>query len=276
MTFSFKPAATDHSATTLPHRPTRRLMAVLAVSAAVLAGCASGPNTHPQDPFEPYNRSMSRFNDAVDDAVLKPVATGYQQAVPKLARTGVTNFFSNLGDAWSFVNNTLQLRGEAAMSSFFRFSINTFFGLGGVLDIASEMRLERHKQDFGLTLGHWGVPAGPYVVLPLLGPSTVRDTLALPVDSQGSLMQGVDYIPTRNSMYALRLVDTRANFLRAGEVLEGAALDKYTFTRDVFLRVRSQRAGIGGTNGMDGGGIDNGGFIPPEDDAADGRLPPEQ
>lgn len=241
----------------------RRLTAVLVVSSWMLAGCATGPQAHPQDPFEPYNRSMSRFNEAVDEAVLKPVATGYQQAVPALARTGVSNFFANLGDAWSFVNNTLQLRGEAAMSSFFRFSINTMLGLGGVLDIASEMRLERHKQDFGLTLGHWGVPSGPYVVLPLLGPSTVRDTLALPVDSQGNLLSGVNDIATRNSLYALRLVDTRANFLRAGEVLDGAALDKYSFTRDVFLRVRSQRAGAGpsASTAAEGG--------------SDGSLPPE-
>ena len=139
----------------------RRLTAVLVVSSWMLAGCATGPQAHPQDPFEPYNRSMSRFNEVVDEAVLKPVATGYQQAVPALARTGVSNFFANLGDAWSFVNNTLQLRGEAAMSSFFRFSINTMLGLGGVLDIASEMRLERHKQDFGLTLGHWGYHLAP-------------------------------------------------------------------------------------------------------------------
>lgn len=241
----------------------RRFAAALAVSTLVLAGCASGPQANPQDPFEPYNRSMSRFNEAVDEAVLKPVATGYQQAVPALARTGVSNFFSNLGDAWSFVNNVLQLRGEAAMSSFFRFSINTFFGLGGVLDIATEMRLERHKQDFGLTLGHWGVPAGPYVVLPLLGPSTVRDTLALPVDSQGNLLHGVNEIATRNSLYALRLVDTRANFLQAGEVLDGAALDKYSFTRDVFLRVRSQRAEmVNGASATEG-------------ESSDGSLPPE-
>jgi len=242
----------------------RRLTAALAVSITLmLVGCAAGPQANPQDPFEPYNRSMSRFNEAVDEAVLKPVATGYQQAVPALARTGVSNFFANLGDAWSFVNNTLQLRGEAAMSSFFRFSINTFFGLGGMLDIASEMRLERYKQDFGLTLGHWGVPAGPYVVLPLLGPSTVRDTVALPVDSQGSLLKGVDEIATRNSLYALRLVDTRANFLQAGQVLEGAALDKYSFTRDVFLRIRSQQTSV--INGASAA----------EGSSADGSLPPE-
>lgn len=150
----------------------RRGLPVLA--ALALVGCASGPRTNPDDPFESYNRSMTRFNDGVDAAVLKPVATAYQQAVPAMARTGVSNFFANLGDAWSFVNNTLQLRAEGALASFFRFSTNTFLGLGGVLDVASEMGIERHKQDFGLTLGHWGVPPGPYLVLPILGPSTMR------------------------------------------------------------------------------------------------------
>lgn len=251
----------------LQHLTARRLTTAWAVvsTTLVLAGCATGPQSHPQDPFESYNRSMSRFNEAVDEAVLKPVATGYQQAVPALARTGVNNFFANVGDAWSFVNNTLQLRGEAALSSFFRFSINTFFGLGGMLDIASEMRLVRYKQDFGLTLGRWGVPSGPYLVLPLLGPSTVRDTLALPVDSQGSLLKGVDEIPTRNSLYALRLVDTRASLLRAGDVLDSAALDKYSFTRDVFLRIRSQQVAVGqGNMAADEASSSSDGSLPPE------------
>lgn len=259
MTSSLPPATACRSQAPCPLA--RRWLGVLALSTLMLAGCATGPQAHPQDPFEPYNRSMSQFNDALDEALLKPVATGYQQTVPALARTGVSNFFANLGDAWSFVNNTLQLRGEGAMSSLFRFGINTFLGLGGVLDIASEMRLERHKQDFGMTLGRWGVPTGPYVVLPVLGPSTVRDTLALPIDRQGSLLNGVNDTATRNSLYALRLVDTRANFLRAGEVLDSAALDKYTFTRDVFLRVRNQRAGT--HNG------------PTTEGASDGSLPPE-
>lgn len=236
--------------------------AALALGVLVLAGCASGPQAHPEDPLEPYNRSMTRFNDAVDSALLKPVATAYQQATPAPVRTGVSNFFSNLGDAWSFVNNTLQLRAEGALSSFFRVGINTVMGLGGVLDVASEMGLERHKQDFGLTLGRWGMPPGPYLVLPILGPSTVRDTLALPVDMRGDPVRHVDPISARNGLYALRVVDTRANLLRAGEVLDGAALDKYSFTRDVFLQVRSQRAADAAGRGRAPG-------------ADDGRLPPE-
>jgi len=241
---------------------TRLRAAALALSLLALAGCASGPHAHPDDPLEPYNRSMTRFNEAVDAALLKPVATMYQQATPAPVRTGVSNFFANLGDAWSFVNNTLQLHAEGALASFFRFNINTVMGLGGLLDVATEMGIDSYKQDFGLTLGRWGMPPGPYVVLPILGPSTVRDTLALPVDWQGNPLAHVESVPVRNSLYALRAVDARANLLRAGEVLDGAALDKYSFTRDVFLQVRQQRtedaAGRGGQPNGD-----------------DGRLPPE-
>lgn len=222
-----------------------------ALWAGVLASSAGAAWAQQADPMETYNRSMTRFNDTVDEAVLKPVATAYQQAMPSPVRTGVSNFFGNLGDAWSFVNNTLQLRGEAAMASFFRVGINSTMGLGGVLDLASEMRIDRYKQDFGLTLGRWGVPTGPYFVLPLLGPSTVRDTLALPVDWRGNPLRELTPVSTRNSLYALRIVDTRANLLRAENVLDDAALDKYSFTRDVYMQLRS-----GARNG-------------------DGSLPPE-
>ena len=222
-----------------------------ALWAGVLASSAGAAWAQQADPMETYNRSMTRFNDTVDEAVLKPVATAYQQAMPSPVRTGVSNFFGNLGDAWSFVNNTLQLRGEAAMASFFRVGINSTMGLGGVLDLASEMRIDRYKQDFGLTLGRWGVPTGPYFVLPLLGPSTVRDTLALPVDWRGNPLRELTPVSTRNSLYALRIVDTRANLLRAENVLDDAALDKYSFTRDVYMQLR-----CGARNG-------------------DGSLPPE-
>lgn len=230
-------------------------------SFALLAGCASGPYAHPDDPLEPYNRSMTTFNEVVDNAVLKPVATTYQELTPMPVRTGVSNFFANLGDAWSFVNNSLQLRVEPAVSSLFRFGINSTMGLGGVLDVASELGIERYKQDFGLTLGRWGVPTGPYFVLPVLGPSTVRDTAALPVDMRGNLLAGVTPVSDRNALYALRAVDARANLLRAGSVLDNAALDKYSFTRDVYLQVRR-----GDTNGRLRG---------PVGPQSDGRLPPE-
>jgi phospholipid-binding lipoprotein MlaA len=160
------------------------------------------------------------------------------------------------------VNSVLQLQPEQALASLVRFNVNTVFGLGGLLDIATEMGVDRNKQDFGLTLGRWGVPTGPYLVLPLLGPSTVRDTAALPVDMQANLLGELDSVPTRNSLYALRLVDTRANFLGAGAVLEGAALDKYSFTRDVFLQRRAQRSGAQDASDAD----DNGGVLPQEPD----------
>ena len=216
-------------------------MASLLVGAALLTGCATVARPDPNDPVESYNRSMTRFNDQVDAMVLKPVATAYREVTPAPVRTGVSNFFANIGDVWSFVNNVLQLRAEAAGSSFMRVNVNTIFGLGGLLDVASELGIERYKQDFGLTLGRWGVGTGPYLVLPILGPSTLRDTLALPVDMKGNVVSHVDPVSARNSLYALRAVDVRANLLRAGSVLDSAALDKYSFTRDVFLQVRGSQ-----------------------------------
>lgn len=213
----------------------------LAAGTALLTGCATVAQPNPQDPLESYNRSMTEFNDKVDALVLKPVAVAYKNILPVPVRTGVSNFFANIGDAWSFVNNVLQLRGEAAVSSFMRVNVNTVMGLGGVLDVASEMGMDRYKQDFGLTLGYWGMGTGPYLVLPILGPSTVRDTLALPVDWKGNAVAYVDPVSARNSLYALSMVDVRANLLRAGSVLDSAALDKYSFTRDVYLQIRNQQ-----------------------------------
>ena len=212
----------------------------------VVSGCASlpdGASRDPRDPWEGYNRSMFRFNEAVDTAVLKPVATAYRDVVPQPVRTGVGNFFGNLGDAWSFVNNVLQAKPEGAMSSFWRVVINSTIGLGGVLDPATEMRLERRREDFGQTLGRWGVPDGPYFVLPVLGPSTVRDSAALPVDFYGSPIGHVSDVAVRNSLYVLRTVNTRTNLLGVTSVLDYAALDKYAFTRDAYLQMRAQQAG---------------------------------
>lgn len=206
--------------------------------ALLLSACATGPNANPKDPLEPFNRGVDQFNDAVDRAVVKPVATVYRGAVPSPVRTGVTNFFANLQDGWSGVNNALQLKGAAAADSFVRFGVNTFLGLGGVLDIASEMGIERHTKDFGHTLGYWGVGPGPYLVLPLLGPSTVRDTVALPVDIKGNLVSGISDVPTRNSATGLNLLSQRARLLDASDLLDEVALDRYAFTRDAFLQRR--------------------------------------
>lgn len=204
----------------------------------MLFGCASNPNAHPQDPWEPFNRSVSAFNDDLDTAIAKPIATAYKEAIPSIVRTGVNNFFSNLTDPWTTINSVLQLKPQAAVESFMRFNVNTFLGLGGLLDIASEMKIDKHVADFGQTLGHWGVAPGPYLVLPLLGPSTMRDTLASTLIARGDLVWQLDKVTHRNALYALRLVDKRSNLLRTTAVLDAVALDKYSFTRDVFLQMR--------------------------------------
>jgi len=234
----------------------------------VLTGCASGPNANRRDPLEPFNRGVYRFNDAVDTALLKPVATTYRDVVPRPVRQGVNNFFGNLQDAWSFVNNALQLKGQAATDSMFRFGVNTFIGLGGVLDVATEMNIEKHTKDFGHTLGYWGVAPGPYLVLPLLGPSTLRDTVALPVDLKGDLVSSIAHVPTRNSVTVLRAVDSRADLLKATTILEEAALDKYTFTRDAFLQRRRSVIFDGNPPEEDTGEIET-----EQQDVAEPRVP---
>lgn len=203
-----------------------------------LAGCATGPNANPADPLEPLNRSVHQFNDAVDRTVFKPVAKTYRDLTPTPIQRGIRNFFNNLEDAWSIVNNILQFKGEAAGDSFFRFGVNTFIGLGGILDVATEMRIERHTEDFGQTLGRWGVGAGPYIVLPFLGPSNLRDAAALPVDVQGDAVMHIEDITTRNALWVLRATDQRAELLKAEGVLDDAALDKYSFIRDAYLQRR--------------------------------------
>ncbi len=219
---------------------------------ALVAGCASGPQANPADPFEPFNRGVTRFNDTVDDAVLVPVAKAYERTLPSMVRTGVGNFFNNLGDVWSLANNVAQLKLQNSAETFMRLNVNTFFGLGGLLDVATEAGIQRHEEDFGQTLGHWGVGAGPYFVLPLLGPSTLRDTAALPVDRAGNVLANMNDVAWRNSLSVLEVVDTRARYLRAGRLLDDAALDKYTFTRDAYLQHR--RSDVYDGNPPDDGG----------------------
>lgn len=223
-------------------KPTSWAAAGLAL--ALLQGCASGPNANPADPLEPFNRTMFNFNDGVDRAVVKPVATVYQDVTPQPVRTGVTNFFSNISDVWSTVNNLLQGKGQAATESFFRVTTNTLWGVGGIFDVASDLKIPKHTEDFGQTLGVWGVGSGPYLVLPLLGPSSARDSVGSLVDYQGDLVSRTHDVPLRNSLTALRLVNARANLLGAGDVLDQAALDKYSFTREIYLQRR--RSLIGG------------------------------
>ena len=214
------------------------IMSATAILCLFLSGCASVSSKNPVDPWESWNRSVFNFNDSLDTGIVKPVATAYTNFVPTFVRTGVHNFFTNLTGVWTVINSTLQLKPQAALESFFRLTINSTLGLGGVIDVASDMNLEHRIADFGQTLGHYGVPPGPYLVLPLLGSSTLRDSLASTLISRGDLVWQLNSVAARNSLYALRLLDTRANLLRSTSVLEGVALDKYTFTRDIYLQVR--------------------------------------
>ncbi len=216
----------------------RSWLGVVLAIAVLSAGCASGPNANPKDPLEPMNRSISRFNDSLDENVLKPVATSYQDVTPDLVQKGVRNVFNNLSDIWSTVNNGLQLKGRDTAESLMRSVVNTVFGIYGIFDVATEIGLQRHPEDFGQTLGVWGVPNGPYVVLPLFGPSTLRDTAGMPVDTSADFVRNLDHIPTRNSAMTLRVVDKRANLLNASNLLSEAAIDKYSFTRDAYLQYR--------------------------------------
>lgn len=218
----------------------RRAAAPLLVVAglSLLGGCASVAQRHPGDPWEPMNRTVLQFNEALDSALLRPVATVYKDKVPPLIRTGVSNFFGNLGDMWSFVNSALQGKVQDASDNFARVQVNTVWGVFGIFDVASDLNIERHREDFGQTLGRWGVPAGPYVVLPLFGPSTLRDAVAMPVDGRFDLVRQIDPTGTRTALYTLRVVDKRSNLLRVSNVLEEAALDRYSFTRDAYLQRR--------------------------------------
>lgn len=230
----------DKKALALAIRMRQAGAASLVVAGVVLSGCASTQAANPQDPYEGYNRSMTRFNDAVDDAVFKPVATAYQTITPTPVRTAVTNFFGNLGDLWSLVNHALQGNGEQAYNHVVRFTTNTVLGFGGLLDIATEMQVDRNKQDFGLTLGSWGIKPGPYLVLPFLGPSTVRDTVALPVDWQGYVLADLRPVSHRNSLTGLNLINKRANLLNASDTLDAASLDRYALMRDFYLKQRDR------------------------------------
>ena len=213
------------------------LYRVLLVALVVgLQACATVKTPDPRDPFESFNRSVSSFNDGLDNAVIKPVATVYKGITPNWMRTGVRNFFNNIQDVWSIVNNGLQGRGLDMGDSIGRVMLNTSFGLFGLIDIASEANIERHTTDFGMTLGRWGVGAGPYVVLPLLGPYTLREVGALPVDWNGDLVYQYSDQTTALELTGLKIVDYRASLLGAGDVVEGAALDKYSFTRDAYLQ----------------------------------------
>jgi phospholipid-binding lipoprotein MlaA len=210
---------------------------VLAVT-LVLAGCATTSN--PKDPLEKFNRAMFSFNDTIDQAAVKPAAQVYS-TLPTFLQTGIGNFFGNLGDVWTAANNFLQGKMADGWSDVMRVAVNTTMGLGGVLDIGSEAGLVKHKEDFGQTLGKWGVRSGPYVVLPVLGSSTLRDTFATPVDLYADPWLHKDPVRWRNSGTVVRLLDQRAAVLDASNLVEEAALDRYEFVRDAYLQRRESK-----------------------------------
>nr|WP_152624028.1 VacJ family lipoprotein [Cupriavidus sp. IDO] len=203
-----------------------------------LGGCATGPTANPKDPLEPFNREVSRINDDFDKGVLRPVAQLYADYIPTPAQRAVENFFSNVSDVYSAVNNLLQGKPSRAAEDTMRVAINSVLGIGGLIDIATPAGLPKYKEDFGQTLGVWGVPAGPYLVLPLFGPSTVRDTGGMLVDRQFDPSAYIDPVWLRNSLVGVRIVAGRAQLLGATSLIEQAALDKYTFLRDAYLQRR--------------------------------------
>lgn len=216
--------------------PTTKNLAIL-FCCLVAGGCAT-QGASKADPFEGMNRATYKFNDAVDGAVLKPVAKGYQAVTPQFVRAGISNAFANVGDVSTAVNNLLQGKPGNAVSDAGRFLVNSTLGILGLFDVATPMGLEKHDEDFGQTLGKWGVESGPYLVLPLMGPSTLRDAAGRPVDGYMGYFRYIDHIPTRNTTFGVELIDLRANLLGASDTMDAAALDKYQFLRDAFLQRR--------------------------------------
>lgn len=220
--------------TTLPAR--LKSITATALVVGLLTGCASSGN--PKDPIEGFNRAMFAFNEGLDTAILKPVATGYEAVLPSPIRTGVTNFFGNIDDLFIGVNNLLQGKVPEAFSDLGRVVINTTIGLLGVLDVASEAGLEKHDEDFGQTFGRWGVGSGAYVVVPFFGPRTARDTVGLVLDVAVDPVANHEPARVRDAALVLRVVSDRANLLPADKVVEEAALDKYSYMRDAYLQRR--------------------------------------
>lgn len=220
--------------TALPARIKSVTVGIMAVG--LLAGCATSGN--PKDPIEGFNRAMFAFNEGLDSAIIKPVATGYDAVLPAPVRTGVTNFFSNIEDLFIGVNNLLQGKVPEAFSDLGRVAINTTAGLLGVIDWASDAGLEKHEEDFGQTFGRWGVGNGAYVVIPIFGPRTARDTVGLVLDVAADPVANHNPVRTRDVALVLRLVNDRADLLAADKVVEEAALDKYAYMRDAYLQRR--------------------------------------
>lgn len=221
---------------------TKRLAAVGVLSLG-LSACVSVPHPDPNDPFESYNRTMFEVNEALDGAVLRPVARTYEVLVPNPVRTCVSNIFGNLGDVWSGFNSMLQGRGLDAVNTFGRVLFNSTVGLGGCIDVASMNGAHKIRNDFGTTLAVWGIGEGNYLVLPGLGSSTFRDTGGLVIDSVGKTAANlspwsIDNVALRNPVVGLSVINSRAALLDADELADSIALDKYSFVRDAYLQNR--------------------------------------
>ena len=223
--------------------------AILLGLIAAMVGCASipaGVERSPQDPWEPFNRSVFEFNEGLDAYVLKPVVAGYRFVLPEFVRDGIYNFFSNYSDIYTALYNLLQGKPGDAFNDLMRVVVNTTMGLGGLIDLATSGGLEKHKEDWGQTLGVWGVPSGPYVVLPFFGPSNVRDTFGTAADLESDyLFSFVKNIGVRNSITGLRVVNARNTYYEAGDLLDGAAIDKYSFMRDAYIQRRAYQINEG-------------------------------
>ncbi len=201
-----------------------------------LSGCATtGTQT---DPIEGFNRAMFTINDGIDTVLIRPVAVAYDAVLPNPVRKGVTNFFGNIADVLIGVNNVLQGKLSDGVSDLSRVLVNSTVGILGILDVASDIGMEKHDEDFGQTFGRWGVDSGAYVVLPVLGPSTARDTVGLVLDMKADPVSNLDDRAVRNSLSVLQIINGRANYLAGDRVVEAAALDKYSYVRDAYLQSR--------------------------------------
>jgi phospholipid-binding lipoprotein MlaA len=212
-----------------------RAMVLAVVTAGLLGGCATAAN---KDPIEGFNRAVFAFNEGLDTVLIRPAAIGYEAVLPSPVRTGVTNFFSNIGDIFIAVNNLLQGKPAEAVGDAARFVFNSTFGVLGLIDVASDMGLEKHEEDFGQTMGRWGVGPGAYVVVPVFGPRDLRDTFGLVADVGVDPVSNVTDVSTRNTLTALRLINDRAGLLPADKIIAEAALDKYSYLRDAYLQRR--------------------------------------
>jgi phospholipid-binding lipoprotein MlaA len=209
---------------------------LIAAATLVLGGCAATPSK--VDPLEPFNRAMYSVHEVVDGNIVKPIAQGYVKITPAPIRTGISNFFGNIDDLFTGINNVLQGRGPRAADDFGRVLLNTSFGLGGIFDLASMAGIEKDKQDFGITFGKWGVANGPYLFVPLFGPTTFRDGAGFLVRVFSGPIGYLNDVAVRNSLYGVGYLDTRAQALDAESVLDTAALDKYRFLRGAYLKAR--------------------------------------